>query len=237
MPDFATIKGRVEEYVMDLPQATSALIGDWVNKALRDFQDHHNFRCMEASFALTTTAGTRTLGAKPNDWKESRANPWLHRGSHGAQTIEWAVSQHQMHYLFSEDDPNDKGAPAFILEGVSDVSVYPYPDGSSQWGDGEYRVNIPYWAYFPALAADTATNWFTENLDWGLVFFAAAEGMDFNREEKRAQYYRQRASQEFTRVQRQDARSRTRRANTLVPLKGVHGMPRGRRRYTGRRNL
>lgn len=236
MPDLATLRQRVKDYLIDVPAETENLIDTWINKAARQAQEKHNFWVMAENLSLTTTAGVRTLGSLPADWKERRADPWLHFGTDGSAHIDWAVSEAQMIALYSEDDPDDKGEPVFILETGANFEVFPFPDGESRWDDGEYRVAIPYWAYLAELSQDGDTNWFTDNAEWYLLFFAVAEGMFFNREEERAAQYLQRATNEFERLRSQSKRSRLGRSETLAPQAGVYST-RGGRSRSGRRRL
>lgn len=210
MPQFSVIKDRVEEYLIDVPTATSLLIDAWVNKAVRDAQDEHNILFMDKTHSFTTALGTRVLGTKAaiGDWKERRALPWLHLGDGDNKEIKWAPSKSEMIRRFTEDDAEDKGQPQFILETETNFEVYPLPDDESLWDDGNHRVKLPYWSYLPALVQDEATNWFTDNADWYLVFQASAHGLLFNRDPQNASTLFQMATQELSRVVRLDKRKK-----------------------------
>lgn len=208
MANFQEIRNRVEEYLIDLPSETGALVPNWVNRAVRVAEDRHNFRHMEAEVEYTTLEGDRELGPLPEQWKEFRALPWLHLGDGAAREIYWAADQSEALRLYSEDDPDDIGAPRHILQTDANFEVFPFPDGQSLWDDGEYRVRVPFWRRTAALTASTDENWFTANAEWYLVYAAVGEGMLFNREEQRAEIYITKAETEFQRLVRTDKRSR-----------------------------
>ncbi len=77
MATFAEVKTDVERYLVDLPSATLALVPTWVNAAMRAAQDRYNFPDYADTLEVETASGTRILAAKPSDWKEFRALPWL----------------------------------------------------------------------------------------------------------------------------------------------------------------
>ena len=88
---FAQIKARVESYLIDVPTATAAEVGGWVNQAIRTAEERHNFRIQESSIQFVTVLGQRTLGTKPSDWKESRMAPWLLDGDSETREIFWST--------------------------------------------------------------------------------------------------------------------------------------------------
>lgn len=227
MSTFAAIKSRVGRYLIDLPTETNSEIGAWVNRAAKLAQDDHNFRFQEATAEFTTTDGTRLLGSVPSDWKEARAAPWVLEGDSETTEIEW-ITQSDAIRLYS-DSALDVGFPRHVMETSTGFDIYPYPDGLSLNGDGEYRVKIPYWKYLPELSGDTDTNWFTDNAEDYLVYLATAEGMVFNRDEERAAVYFTKASEDLMRAVKVDKRSRLPKRITLRPMKGVYASSRTRR--------
>lgn len=237
MADLQTLRGRVEDYLIDVPSATSSLVDDWIRKALDRIQRNHNFRVMEATVEFITSQNTRKLGDIPSDWKEARSAPWLHTGLGDADLIDWAVSGEQMRALFAHTDTVDAGAPAYVLETETELEVYPFPDDQSLWTDGNYRVEIPYWKKLTEPTANGDTNWFMENEngEWVVTFWAVEEGMWFNREEERAKIFGERGVQEFRELQRHDKRTRIPRRMTLAPAPGVYSTRRGRHWRGGRR--
>ncbi len=90
------------------------------------------------------------------------------------------------------DTMPDIGNPDYNLTQMN-LEVYPFPDGSSDWSDGNYRVNIPYWSYIPIPVGERDTNWFLVN---GIEFLvAAATSACFEQEESfpSAQYWMKKA--------------------------------------------
>ena len=75
------------------------------------------------------------------------------------------------------------------------IEVYPYPDGASDWPNGNYRIQIPYWMYVPNLTKATDTNWFTKDGPGAEYIIAAATMMSFEMDwdEARASFWRNNA--------------------------------------------
>ena len=75
------------------------------------------------------------------------------------------------------------------------IEVYPYPDGASDWPDGNYRIQIPYWGYVPDLKANGDANWFTKDGPGAEYIIAAASMMCFEMDwdEARATFWRTKA--------------------------------------------
>lgn len=206
--DFSTIQNHVKNYLLDLPDETEALIPDWINLALREFEETHNFRYMEASQEYITTEAARQLGEKPSGWKESRAFPFIERDDGGRREIDWGASASDMVRQYSDDADLSKGVPQFLLETPEALEVYPFPDGQSDYADGEYVIEVPYWGFSEELSDPSDTNWVTDNYPWYLIYAATAKGMIFNREEERATGYIGLANDQLTRARRYDKRSR-----------------------------
>lgn len=223
MADFAAIKSKVESYVLDLPSSTQTLIGDWVNKAVRDAEVEHNFLHMLAEQTYITSPGVRVLGAKPALWKARRAAPSLLFDDGGDEEIYWAPSGSEMVRVYDTGDPDDDGEPVFLLETASDLEVYPFPDGISDYADGNYRVVVPYWSFSAVLTDDADTNFFTTAGEWYTVFAAVAEGLMFNRDEERAVQYLERANQQLSKLIRADKSMRRARRDHLTIRPAVYG--------------
>ncbi|TVR78987.1 MAG: hypothetical protein EA405_13635 [Rhodospirillales bacterium] len=213
--DFSAIQSKVRDYLVDLPTETNALVADWVNHALRTVQDRHNFRAMEAQADFVTVADARVLGAKPSDWKEFRLLPWLETADGATREIRWASSISEMVRGFGVSSDHDTGTPRALLETPTELHVWPLPDGRSQWGDGEYRLRVPYWRFLPPMTAGATESFFTRDMGWALVFLAVADGMIFNREEERAAVFISKAEQEIGRAVGLDRRSRIGERQTL----------------------
>lgn len=237
MATLSELRARVRRYIIDVPDDTDTELDNWINEALIHAQDQHNFRFQRAEMSEETASGTRKLADKPADWKEARSDPWLHTGTGEAELIKWAVSQEQMRGLYSQDDSDDTGQPTFVLETPTEFEVYPFPDDNSLWGNGNYRIIIPYWKYLDELSADGDSNEITNDRtgERFVVFGAVAEAFLFNLDEERGRIWMQRAAQELQRLVSRDKRSYLHRDVTLVPHAGVYGQ-RGGRHHRPRRH-
>ncbi len=230
MATFGTLKTRVAGYLIDNPSFTTALIGDWINKAIDDAEGRHNFRHMKQVFQATTTAGTRKLADLPSNWKEERDPPYALHDDGTTREMAWAASAHMMRRQFATGDTTDDGDPRYLLlhdEGdTSELWVYPFMDGASDYVDGEYRIHVPYWAYSAPLSADGDTNWWTDNWEWYLTFYAAAEGFLANRDTQEATIYIERAEAERQKAVRRSKQQQLKSPNMLVPRRDVYGIGR-----------
>lgn len=221
MGTFASIQARVETRVIDLPTAVQAEVPTLVNEAMRLIQQEHNFKAMEDELETITTVATRVLTAIPARFKEFRGEPWYETDDGFIVRMVLASSREA---IWVEVDDEAEGFPRFLLDGLSDdagtrnVEVYPLPDGNSDYGDGEYRITIPYWRYVPELSADADTNWFTVNAEEWLVEKATAEAFLIDWDEERAAMWLQKAEASKKRVVKLDKVSRVAHVRTLVPL-------------------
>lgn len=230
--NFATIQTKVKDYLLDLPDETELLVPEWINFVIREAEDDHNFRYMEAVEQYPTVEGNRDLGLKPDRWKDFRGYPYLIRDDGGTSEIDWAASLSDMVRQYSDDPDVDKGAPQFLLQSEDSFDVYPYPDGQSDYTDGEYVLDVPYWRYSAELTADVDTNWLTDNYPWYVIFAAVSKGLVFNRDEQRAAGYVGMATDQYRRAVRKDKRSRLPDRMSLSVRPRVYGpgrQPRGSR--------
>lgn len=236
--NLATLRTRVQARLVDITASITTEVDELINFAIREAEENYNFRIMEASTELVTTLATRRLPAAstsiPSDWKESRAKPYLREGEAGVlgtHTIQWAPSEEEMVKLYSLDDPNDKGEPQFVLEDfpASEFSVFPFPDGASQWTDGEYRVTIPYWKFLGDLVNDGDTNWFTHNMPEYVQEMATAKGFLLNWDEERASVWLVLAQAKFARGVRFDKRAKLPHGLTLALKRDVFAPSHSRR--------
>lgn len=229
MATFKQLQDRVKARIIDLPAATVAEVPLFVNKAIRDAQERHNFRIMEASQEFVTTPNDHALGTIL-DLKEIREKPWLRIGDGGTLEIEWGASHSDIVRMYATTDTTDAGRPETIFQasidddGVASFEVYPYPDTNSLHLDGNYRVNIPYWRYLPNLVVETDTNWFTNFGDEFVFLQATARAFESNFDEARADRYFARATIEFQKLVKIDKRSRLPRSLVLVPRRDVHAI-------------
>ncbi len=219
MADFAGIRKRVKNYLLDLPEGIEPEIPYWINKAVQDAENRHNFRHMEATEPFVTVRGVRRLGDVPKRWKETREDPWILKGDLSTTKLAWAPSEDEMIRIFNNDPEADSGEPEFVLERGDTLDAFPFPDGASLNPDKEYRVNLPYWRYSPPLVKDDDTNWFTDNAEHYMVYAAAAEGFLFNYDEARAAVWIGKADIELKKITRVDKRSKLPKRLSLTPIR------------------
>jgi len=202
VPTFQTIQDRVTRRIIDLPASVTTEVPDLVNKAMRTLQEMHNFKVMEAETAqFVTVIATRTVGFVPLvTFKEHRGLPYLVKNDGSTRDLLLAPDRAAALDVFSLNDPNDKGEPKLLLQGepttdkgTRSFEVYPFPDGLSDYSDGEYRIVVPHWRYLTPLSGGTDENWFTTNAEWFLTFLATAEGFYLDWDEARAQMWEARA--------------------------------------------
>lgn len=248
MGDFATIQAEIQRRVIDLPAHVSNDLGSFVNRAMRDLQVDHNFRCMKATFEAQTTVAVHALAtATPSNWKAPRDAPWYTWEDTGQQTfVEWIEDDAELARLYSLTDPNDKGPPVHLFARFSqtestvipDIEVYPFPDGLSDWGAapaGEYRLVIPYWKFLADLTG-SASNWFTVNAEEYLISQAAGHAFMADWDEKRAAVWYQQAAVVARKPKKIDAAQSRSGRRELVPRADVYGSPRRpANRFTGSR--
>ncbi len=217
MATFQNIQDRVERRVIDLPASVVTEVPDLINKALVELQEFHDFKVMETeTAALTTTVATRPLSAAvPTAMKGLRGRPYLVMFDGSTRDLVVAPSRSAALDAYTLNDADDKGEPRLILDpeptddtGARTWEVYPYPDGLSDWSDGEYRIVIPYWRYVTALNAGADTNWFTTSTEWYLIFKATAEAFYLDWDEARGQLWETRAQGELAKALKRDKMAR-----------------------------
>jgi len=214
--NFGQLKSAVQADVIDVPTALVAEVGNLVNRAIRVAQELHNFKCMEATSEYVTVPSTRSLTTLPTNWKASRGLPWTRDDDGTTNEIGWLTDDLDAVRSFSIDPDVDIGAPAYLLETTSSLDLYPFSDSMSDWTDGEYRINVPYWAYLNELSDDSDSNWFTQNAEWFIIWQAASDAIDFNVWAERVQNRQQKAAAELARVIKVDKQNRIGR-NLILP--------------------
>lgn len=227
MGTFLSIRNRVQTRVIDLPTAVLAEVPALVNMAIRRIQVKHNFKVMEAELAAVTNrlAGDsgRFLTAMPGLFKEFRGDPfWIKNDG----TVRGLKTAQKRGDVWGPDymDNADIGFPLVLVEetgfatdSIPNLDVYPLPDGNSDYGDGEYRIFIPYWTYLTDLVSDGDTNWFTTNAEEWIVAYATSEAFAIDWDEERMAVWAQRAQVFYNDVILQDKRARLAGVTTLVP--------------------
>lgn len=229
MATFLEIKTDVQNWVIDLPTAVQNSVPGYINKALVKIQNRHDFKVMEGMLTPTTTIGVRQLALlSPTTFKKARGRPFIVREDGTKKRLIWALTEESLLPAF-DDAIYDEGEPMVIVQGIptSDlndrpVNVFPYPDGNSDYTDGEYRVKIPYWRYLPALSADGDTNWFTINATEYLTYKAIADAFSLNWDMEQMAVWLQKAEVEYKEVVLKDKLARLAEVNTLVPHQDVN---------------
>lgn len=232
MSTFQEIQDNVASHVIDTPPSTLALIPVFVKRAHKALMVEHNFKVMEAKTAsLVTVAGSHILAAVPGDFKEVRSVPYLLRNDGTTKPLAWAESEAAILSAFSLTDTNDTGEPRALLDGeptsvagARSFLVYPFSDTGSDWGDGQYRIVVPYWKFLPALSSGADVDWFTTNadeyLEYRATFFAFIDDWD----ESRAQVADTIAQAKRREAISADKRYRMAGVDTLVVRQGIRGV-------------
>lgn len=223
MATYSELQTRIERRVIDLPSAVTTEIPLLINEALKELQEEHNFKVMEAiGGPYTTTLDTRTLVTIPSTFKEYRGNPYYVENTGYKVALDMATVpniQSALDAFQTEDD----GEPLLLLEssptdtGSRSWEVYPLPDGLSDYDDGEYRIYVPYWRYLPDLSADGDTNWFTVNAREYVIARATAEAFALDWDVEHQTEWLQKAAQYKQRVIKLDKRYWVSGVKTLVP--------------------
>lgn len=259
MATFVELQARVQRYLLDLPTDTLTEIPGWINAGIRKAEEMRSFLHMaeQSRLDVITRPGTPALGDKPDNWKESRADPWMEAFDGRTIPLKWLLSTKDL--IATYDSPvvsptsTDTGPPAHIRETSGVFQVYPLPDNLSDWPAGgnyadgameaitagQYRISLPYFGYSAALANPGDTNFWTLKAEDYVVFYAVGEGHAFNFDEARYQFWGLtydrngkpvgKAAHEFERLKKLDAAIQTPKSMTLRVRKDVYA-PRSRSR-------
>lgn len=169
------LQRRIEPYA---PAGDGALwreLPGAINRAIRHAQDFYNFPGTEATWSAVTTPLTRQLASFPADWKSPRGFPRLKDNTtNGWEELEWLPDEQEATRRWGDSTVLDTGRPIGLLyvAGVG-VSVYPFPDALSDYGDGDYRITVPYYKYLPTLTTGSSANLFTTQVAEQFVIDAA----------------------------------------------------------------
>lgn len=216
--NFSDLQTEVNLLVIDTPTAVQVLVPRFINRAIRKLQSKHDFKATEASFQVITEVGTRRLDTVPTDWKKPRGRPYITRRLGGSKDIFFTSNEAEARVAYGGNTDLDYGEPALINEHVVHgvFEVYPYPDGMSDYDDGEYRINILYWKTFPDLVAPSDHNWFTDNAEQWIIYQSVAEAFYAIEDEDRAKLWEQRAAREYLDVIKIDKYRRLADFDTLA---------------------
>lgn len=223
MSNFSTLKERVLRRVIDAPTAVQTEVPLLLNNALLAIQQRYNFEAMKRSASYITTENTRLLGALPTRFKAWRDRPLLlpNEGTNRNRDLLSIQSDEDAQTEWGEDQTGRPSALALSTptedSGLSALNVYPLPDGLSDYSDGEYRIKLPYWGYVAPLASDGDTNWFTENAEEFLIFYATAEAFDVDWDDAAMTKYTAKREALFRQVRQLDTALKTAGTDTWVP--------------------
>lgn len=231
MATFKQLQDRVKANVIDLPAELIAAVPRYVNQAIRDAQDAHNYRAMEHTIEFTTTTGDHALGELPF-FKDTNGDPWIRHADGGETEIEWAPSIQELVKYHSITAADDEGRPKHLIEAsveasltdfnVMHLDVYPFPDDQSDHPDGLWRIRVPYWRYLAPLVNDGDFNWFTINAELYVEQRATAYAFRFNEDEDRSDRWLLLSTAQLKIVESIDKRSKLKKNLVLVPRRDVH---------------
>ena len=183
---FLELKTSVKRYIIDNAVSVDAEIDDVVNEALRAIYDRQNFKVYERKTSLMETTNiTRKLADVPSDFKQPRGRPYIVDNLGNIKKLWWAPSEEEMEKKFTESDTTtDKGQPEFILiyskpaatsAPYFEFHLFPFPDQTSDYANGNWRIICPYWAYPPVLTADGDTNFILNEYPLAIRFQCIAQ--------------------------------------------------------------
>ena len=226
MATFTELQDRVSRRVIDLPAAVLAEVPDLVNEALREIQERHNFKVMEAvSAQYITVDAVRNLAVVPTDFKEWRGKPYLSYFAGGTKELMIGPNAQQ---VLRRLEPEDTGYPMILKDGepvdedgTRYFEVWPLSDVNSDWADGEYRVTVPYWRYLDPLVATGDTNWFTNKAPLYLIYKAVSEAFAIDWDEERMAVWNQKAELQYNKIVLVDKKFRLSNVTAFVPHRRV----------------
>lgn len=211
MSTYLQIQNDVKGWLRDLPADTLSAIPGLVNDALRELQRWHGWRCMETSATLTTTPASATLGTIAR-FRGVNGAPYRISAVDGARTpMGWLDSLPQLSNIYKT---GETGRPRHLyIAAVADdltatLQAWPNTDSGSDWGDGEYRIQVGWLQFLPALTAPDDTNWFTINGTEALRLLTLWRAHALNLDESRAAQYLQMAQTAAGDLRRQERTSR-----------------------------
>lgn len=167
MTTYADLQTRILRRLIDTPASVQAEVPILVNDVYAELQREHKFWEAQATAELTTTEGTHLLAALPSDWggfRDTRGYLTTDLGDSRPVTL----TKTRMDIFLRWNSKIDIGEPRMVVWGepsgtdaASNLWVWPLPDGSSDYDDGEYRVRVPYWRVMPPLSG-TQSTWLTD---------------------------------------------------------------------------
>lgn len=221
MATYLELQTAVQRRVIDLPQAVRDEVPLIINRVIRNLQKAHNFYVMEGTQDYTTVLEQRTLGPLPADFKEFNGEPYSVEALGRLNYMTLAPTERDAIAYFGNDDT---GAPHALVRsnpedaaGAASLSVWPLPDGNSDYDDGEYRVRLPYWKFLPHLVANGETNWFTTNGEDYVIDKSTAEAFAIDWDENRMAIWEKKAAVHRNELMLLDKRMRISPVESFVP--------------------
>jgi hypothetical protein len=228
---YTQLQTRVQRRVIDLPSSVTAEVPDLINEAIRELQNRHDFQVCEALSGPTSTDAvtpSHTLLAQPSDWSKARGDPYFVRNDGSWGRLTWAPDRAECVKKYGQSTSTSIGRPRLLLlgeasddDGTRNIEVWPYPDGNSDWTDGEYRVYVPYWKFLPDLSASGDANWFSVNALRWIIAKATSEAFYLNWDENRGTLWEAKAEKGANEAIRLDKLQRLGGVGELVWHKDV----------------
>lgn len=186
MATFSDLQADVQVRIIDLPPRVTAAVPYLINQAIKRLCRRHNFKAMEQELSLTTAVGVNTLTTSvASTFKELRGKPYRVDYTQGQATPLGMVAKADALRVYG--NASSPGQPEVVVDGgiaaltgLRTFLTYPYPDGHSDYPDGEYRIQLPIWAYPVDLSAGSDTNWFVANAYDYIIKDATGQGMFLN---------------------------------------------------------
>jgi hypothetical protein len=183
---------------------------------------------MQANASYTTTTNSHTLvgnaGALPSDFKEFRGKPFYVEFLGSSRPMDLLWSRQSAIGRWSDQVAVDIGDPHSLVVDET-LEVWPLPDGSSDYADGQYRITLPYWRYLPTLVNTSDTNWFTLNTPQYIINWAVWQGFKIDWDEARAQFWQTETEREALRAILTGKKQFLSADDTLVPYQGALEAP------------
>lgn len=217
---YLDLQNAVYDALIDGPTIVKNAVPRLINQAIRELEDRFKFKDMEANFSYVTTANSVTLSpaTMPSDFKHWRGKPFYIEFLGGSREISVAPNRQS---LMRRWNVGDIGAPRHWLVDGGAVEVWPASDNASDYSDGQYRITLPYWKYFPDLVNPTDSNWFTLNTQQYIINWTMWHAFLIDWDEKRASTWKAEAEDQSRRAILAGKKRYLSEAGSMVPLQGA----------------
>lgn len=217
--NFGDLKSAVLTNLIDTPTAVQDAVPGLVTAAHKTLQRRHDFFVMKARKDATTVANTRILCPVPTDWKRPRARPYYSPQYCGANDILWGLEQE----VVRRYNATDTGSPALLTDDGTNINLWPLSDSTSDWGDGEYRISVPYFKILPAPVNDGDEDWFLANCAEFIEYKATSDGFMKDWDEQRSAVWDGRAEKKYAEILKADKERWLGALDTFAPQLGARG--------------